>query len=93
MRKLGFKIFFLCELTLILRIDRKRKKCAKDIYRGTLSIECERERPVGLGATLGDGLKIKNIFLFSRIFPGKADSVILLGFECTTFNQNRWSHF
>ena len=50
--------FFLCELPLILGVDRKRKKWAEDICRGTLGIECEPDRPVGLGATLGDGLKI-----------------------------------
>ena len=32
--------------------------------------------------------KLKTIFLVSRIFPGKADSVILLGFECTINPQN-----
>ena len=32
--------------------------------------------------------KLKTIFLVSRIFPGKADSVILLGFECTIYRQN-----
>ena len=32
--------------------------------------------------------KLKTIFLVSRIFPGKADSVILLGFECTINTQN-----
>ena len=36
----------------------KRKKWAKDICRGTLGMECERDRPVGLGAMLDDGLKI-----------------------------------
>ena len=30
----------------------------------------------------------KTIFLVSGIFPGKADSVILLGFECTINPQN-----
>ena len=35
----------------------KTKKWAR-----TLGIECERDLPVGLGATLGDGLKIKNNF-------------------------------
>ena len=77
----------------------KTKKWAKDICKGTLGIECERDRPVGLGATLGDATdwKLKTIFLVSGIFPGKADSVILLDFEYTInprkFNQNRWSHF
>ena len=32
--------------------------------------------------------KIKNYFLISGIFPGKGDSVILLGFECTINPQN-----
>ena len=46
--------FFLCELSLILRVDRKRKKKGKDICRGTLDFECERDWSVRLGATLGD---------------------------------------
>ena len=32
--------------------------------------------------------KLKTIFLISGIFPGKADNVILLGFECTINLQN-----
>ena len=32
--------------------------------------------------------KLKTIFLVSGIFPGKADNVILLGFECTINPQN-----
>ena len=32
--------------------------------------------------------KLKTIFLVSRIFSGKADSVILLSFECTISPQN-----
>ena len=32
--------------------------------------------------------KLKTIFLVSRIFSGKADSVILLGFECAINPQN-----
>ena len=32
--------------------------------------------------------KLKTIFLVSRIFSGKADSIILLGFECTINPQN-----
>ena len=41
---------------------------------------------------LGDATdrKLRNIFLVSAIFPGKADSVTLLGFE---FNENRLGHF
>ena len=56
-------IFFLSELHLISRVDRKRKNELK-IFAGDprYRIEYERCRPVGLGATLGDGLKIKNNF-------------------------------
>ena len=32
--------------------------------------------------------KLKTIFIVSRIFPGKADSVILLGFEYTINPEN-----
>ena len=32
--------------------------------------------------------KLKSIFLVSRIFPGKTDSVVLLFFECTINPQN-----
>ena len=53
--------FLLCELLLILRVDRKRKKKRDgDICKGTRDIECARDWSVGLGATLGDGQKIKN---------------------------------
>ena len=62
------KIFFLCEVLLILRVDRKRKQLAKDICRGTLDIECERNSPVGLGAMSGDGQNIKNHFSSFRDF-------------------------
>ena len=41
-----------------------------------------------IGATLGDGQKIKNYFSSFRDFFGKADSVILLGFECSINPQN-----
>ena len=54
--------FFLMWLPLILRVDHKRKQRARDICNGTLVIEFERDWSVGLGATLGDGLKIKNYF-------------------------------
>ena len=45
--------FFLCELPLILRVDRKTKKRVRDIRMGILGIECEQDWPVGLGAILG----------------------------------------
>ena len=38
------------------------KKQSGDICKGTLDIECERDWSAGLGATLGDGQKIKNYF-------------------------------
>ena len=59
-----------------------------NIFKGTPDIEFEQDWSVGLGSTLRDSQKIKTIFLVSRIFPGKADSVILLGFECTINSQN-----
>ena len=82
-------LIFLCELLLNLRADRKRRKRAGDICKRTLDIESERDWSVDLGATLGDGQKIKNyFFLLSGIFPGIADSVILLGFQCTINSEN-----
>ena len=51
-------------------------------FKRALNIELEQDCLVGLGATLGDGYKIKKIiFLVTWIFPGKADSAIFLGFE------------
>ena len=47
------------------------KKWAKDICKGTLDIECERDWSVSLGATLGEGQKIKNYFSSFRDFCGK----------------------
>ena len=41
---------------------KKIKKRAEDIYKGTLDVECERDWSVRLGATLGDGQKIRNYF-------------------------------
>ena len=69
--------------TLNFESRSKTKKLAKDICNGTLIIECERDWPVALGATLGDEEKIKTIFLVLGIVLGKAGSV----------NQNRWNHF
>ena len=66
------KIFFLSKLPLILRIDQKRKKRARDISKRTIDIEYEREWPVGLGTTLGNGRKIKNYFSSFRDFSGKS---------------------
>ena len=75
--------------TLNFESRSKTKKPARDIFKGTLDIEFERDWSFGLGATLGDEYKIKNYFSsFRDFFPGKADSVILLGFECTIDPQN-----
>ena len=60
---------------------------ARNICKGTQDIEFEQDWSLGLGATLRDR-KVKTIFLVSRFFPGKADSVILLDFECTINTQN-----
>ena len=68
--KSKFLIFFLCELPLILGVEEKLKKTAQDIYTRTLYIEFERDRSIGLGSTLGDGLKIKTIFSSFRDFSG-----------------------
>ena len=90
-------IFFLRELPLILRVDRKRKKRARDICKGTLDIEFKRDWSVGLGATIGDGQKIKNYFSSFRDFSGKSRYCHIVGlrlyYKPTKFNHNRWSHF
>ena len=82
--------FFLCELPLILRVDRKKRKKERkkerkretgNICKGTPDIEFEQDWPVGLDATLHDRQKIKNYFSSFKDFLGKADSVMLLDFE------------
>ena len=73
--------------TLNFKDRSQTKKQADDICKIALDIEFEQDWSVGLGATLGNGKKIKKI-LFTRIFPGKADSVILLGFACCINSQN-----
>ena len=64
--------FFLMWTTLYFEGRSKTKKWAKDICKGTLDVECERNWPVGLGATLGDGQKIKNHFSSFRDFSVKS---------------------
>ena len=49
----------------------KTKRRARDICKGTLDIEFERDWSFGLGATLGDEQKIKNYFSSFRDFSGK----------------------
>ena len=53
--------------TLNFRVRGKTNKNARDICKGTLDVEFERDWSVGLGATLGDGRKLKTIFLVSGI--------------------------
>ena len=69
--KFEILIFFLCGLSLILRLARKRKKQAEDICKGTPDIEFQQDWSVGLGAILADGQKIKNYFSSFRDFSGK----------------------
>ena len=68
--KLKIFNFFLCELPLILRLDRKRKKISGDIYKGTSDTEFEQDWSIGLGATLGDR-KLKTIIQFQGFFREK----------------------
>ena len=77
MKNLNF--FFLCELSLILKVDLKRKKRARGICKGTLDIEFERDWSVGLGAKLDDGQKIKNYFSSFRVFSGKSRLCHIVG--------------
>ena len=55
------KLLFFFQPNLNFEGESKTKKRARDICKGTLDIECERDCPVGLGATLGDGQKIKKL--------------------------------
>ena len=50
------------KVSLILRVGRKWKGLAGDNCKTTLNIEFEQDWSVGLGATLGDGWKIKKIY-------------------------------
>ena len=77
------------KVPLILKVGKKRALAEGNCKR-TLNIEFEQDWSVGLGANLGDATyrKLKTIFLVSGIFPGKADSAIFLGFECTINPQN-----
>ena len=79
--------------TLNFRVRVKTKTKVRDICERTLDIYFKGDWWVGLGPALGDGKNLKYVFPVSGIFPGKANSVILLGFECTINPQNRWSHF
>ena len=89
--------FFLMWTTLhfegISKTNKKKKKKVRkretgNICKGTLDIEFEQGWSVGLDATLHERQKIKNYFSSFKDFSEKADSVILLGFECTINPQN-----
>ena len=93
-------IFFLCELPLILRVDRKRKKKnprARYTCKGTLDIEFVRDWSAGLGVTLGDGQKIKNNFCSFWDFSRESRWCHIVGlriyYKSRKFYQNRWSLF
>ena len=94
--KENFK-FLLCEVPVILRVDRKTKKRARDFCKGTLDIEFQRDWSFRLGATLGDGQKIKNYFSSFSEFSGKSRYCHIVGFRMyykpTKFNKNRCSYF
>ena len=86
--KIIFLNFFLMWTTLNFRFRVKTKNKIRDICERTLDIDFERDWWVGLGPALGDEKKLKFIFPVSGIFSGKADSVILLCFECTINTHN-----
>ena len=67
---------------------RRKRRETGNICKGTPDTEFEQDWSVGLDATLRDRQKNKTIFLVSRIFPGKAEGVILLGSECTINSLN-----
>ena len=82
-------IFFLIWTRPTLNFEgRSKKKETGNICKGTPDIEFVLDWSIGLGATLRDTQKIKNNFSSLDDFSGKADSVIVLGFECTINTQN-----
>ena len=81
--------------TLNFESRSKTKKQAGDICKGTLDIECERDWSVSLGATLGDGQKMKNYFSRIRDFSEKNNSLVVgfrMYYNPTEFDQYRCSH-
>ena len=77
--------FFLMWTTLNFEGRSKKKKETGNIGKGTLiwtRLVSWFRRYVTWDS------KLKTIFIVSRIFPGKADSVILLGVECAINPQN-----
>ena len=74
--------------TLNCKVRSQTKLMARNICKRILYIEFKRDWRVGLGPPLGEEKNLKYIFPVSGNFPGKGDSVILLGFECTISTQN-----
>ena len=67
----NFKFFFLMWTTLNFDGRSKMKQRARDICKGTLDIEFERDWSFSLGTALGDGQKITNYFSSLTDFSGK----------------------
>ena len=63
--------FFLMLTTLNFGGRSKTEKQTEDICKGTSNVEFEQDWSFRLGAMLGDGQKIKTIFLVSGIFREK----------------------
>ena len=88
--------FFLMWTTLNCE-GRSKKKETANICKGTPDIEFEQDWSVAIGATLGDGQKIKYYFSSFRDFFRKSQYCrivrIRMYYKPTKFNQNRWSHF
>ena len=78
-------------------MSRSKKKRARDICKGTVNIEFQRDWSFGLGATLEDEQKIKNYFSSFRDFSGKSRSrhivELRMYYKPAKFNQNRYTHF
>ena len=84
--KIEILFFFLCELPLILGVARKNRQ---KIFSGGLKIlNLNKIGQLVKALRYVTDRKLKTIFLVSGLFPGKADSVILLGFEYTVDPQN-----
>ena len=83
-------LFFLWTTSNFEGRSKTKKKGGEtgNICKGTPDMEFEQDWSVGIGATLRDRQKIKNYSSSFKDFSEKADSVILLGFECTINTQN-----
>ena len=82
-----FNFFFLYELPLVLRADRKRKSKLEIFARRHQISNVNEIGQLVQALCQARDRKLKTIFLVSAIFPGKIDSVILLDFECSINQQ------